>query len=260
MYIHFAKLNDHHGFPSLHRYITRELAVPVAGTSDCIRLTFTPKGKGNYGNKYYEDGLEYKCVVCGADEKLVRHNVIPHSMKKFFHVDVKSHSSHDVLLMCVPCHTVCCQHKEVLKITLSEEMGVLPTGTTTAGDIEAGRVRSAATAILKSGDKIPAERREDLFAKVAEYFCVPVLGVTSEMLEEASGFTAKIGRVPLEDTFEARLVAKLSSSDERRAFCQRWRRHMLDTMKPRHLSPHWEESFAKLSDDVGADDNRKFLH
>jgi hypothetical protein len=221
----------------------------VEGKLDTIRLTFTPKGKGNLGNSYYEHGLENKCVVCGAEQSLVKHNVIPHAYKRHFPLHVKSHASHDVLLFCVPCHMTCSQHNEILKSKLAEEMGVPLTTTPKSAHVSFARIRSAATAMLRDADKIPPERRASLLEVVAKHFGVLAVNVTTEMLEEASAFEAKPGRVAPEDTHEALLVAKLSTPDQRRAFCLRWRLHMLRTMQPRHLSPHWNASFARNSED-----------
>lgn len=48
--------------------------------------------------------LIFRCVVCGKDNRISKFNVVPHSYRKFFPVDLKSHSSHDIVLLCTRCH------------------------------------------------------------------------------------------------------------------------------------------------------------
>lgn len=43
-------------------------------------------------------------VVCGTSTGLLRHNIIPHLYRQLFPLRMKSHSSHDVVLLCAVCH------------------------------------------------------------------------------------------------------------------------------------------------------------
>ena len=38
---------------------------------------------------------------------------------------------------------------------------------------------------------------------------------------------------------QAQVVGRLATAKDRKVFCRRWRRHLLDTMHPQHLSFHW---------------------
>jgi hypothetical protein len=58
---------------------------------------------GNLGYVFYE-GKSNICVVCGVSSSLLRHNIIPHMFRKHLPEYIKSHSSHDIVLLCVPCH------------------------------------------------------------------------------------------------------------------------------------------------------------
>lgn len=70
-----------------------------------MRLTFEPSGRavGETG-QYYIEPKENQCVVCGSKEGCSRKFVIPKEYRKFFPECMKSHSSHDILLLCLDCH------------------------------------------------------------------------------------------------------------------------------------------------------------
>lgn len=105
-------------------YLERNLAVEQEDSPQVIRLTFQPKGMGNQGSAFYEGGLDNRCVVCGVEQNLVRHQVVPHSYRRHFPMRIKSHSSHDVVFMCVSCHSRSQAHSDQLKTTISVEMKI----------------------------------------------------------------------------------------------------------------------------------------
>lgn len=49
---------------------------------------------------------DHRCVVCGDEEHYLRYRVVPSCYRRHFPVHLKSHRSHDVVLLCVPCHQI----------------------------------------------------------------------------------------------------------------------------------------------------------
>lgn len=86
-------------------YLDKGFATVVTSDPLAIRLNFEPAGR-NVGEagKYYATLKENKCVVCGFSHSYIRKNVVPREYRRLFPDIMKSHSSHDVLLLCPDCH------------------------------------------------------------------------------------------------------------------------------------------------------------
>lgn len=83
-------------------YLNRNLAERIDDNS--IKLTFEPNGLGCHGIGYGLDRIQNVCVVCGIDECLTKHHVVPRCYRIHFPEELKSHKFHDVLTMCLDCH------------------------------------------------------------------------------------------------------------------------------------------------------------
>lgn len=103
-------------------YVMKELGNVVCEDPFTVRLTFEPSGRalGNVG-AYYTKVKKNECVVCGAEDKFIRKNVVPREYRKYFPLVMKSHQSHDVLLLCPACHNTSTQYDLVLRRQLAEE-------------------------------------------------------------------------------------------------------------------------------------------
>ena len=87
-------------------YLKRNLAVevdPPETYSRAIKLTFDAKVERD-PEAYELAIIENKCVICGAQEKLTLHHVIPHVIRKLFPVSVKSRARQWCVLLCLECH------------------------------------------------------------------------------------------------------------------------------------------------------------
>ena len=51
--------------------------------------------------KYYTTEKENQCVVCSSTEQLIRKNVVPREYRKHFPTVMKTHVSHDIVLLCL---------------------------------------------------------------------------------------------------------------------------------------------------------------
>lgn len=45
--------------------------------------------------------------MCGQEGEYLRHSIVPHCYRQHFPPAMKSHLSHDVVLLCVGCHQIC---------------------------------------------------------------------------------------------------------------------------------------------------------
>lgn len=86
-------------------YLDKSLATLISSDPFTVRLNFEPAGR-NVGDagQYYATPKENFCVVCGKSNSYIRKYIVPREYRKFFPDVMKSHTSHDVLLLCPDCH------------------------------------------------------------------------------------------------------------------------------------------------------------
>lgn len=86
-------------------YQKKGLATIVSEHPLRMRLCFEPSGRA-VGQTGAYDLVEKvnQCVVCGNRENFSRKCIVPKEYRRFFPVMLKSHSSHDILLLCLDCH------------------------------------------------------------------------------------------------------------------------------------------------------------
>ena len=102
-------------------YLERELADIIDGDPLKIKLKFQPNGLGSHNREYGLDEMENICVVCGSDEFLTRHHVVPFCYRVHFPESEKSHKFHDVLSVCVTCHENYEKKAFELKLKIADE-------------------------------------------------------------------------------------------------------------------------------------------
>lgn len=91
-------------------YVTKGLAKIICEEPFTVQLNFEPSGRSLEGDEdwvddsYYSTDRENKCVCCGEKENFSRFHVVPTLYRTHFPDALKSHRSHDVLLLCFECH------------------------------------------------------------------------------------------------------------------------------------------------------------
>jgi hypothetical protein len=58
-------------------------------------------------DSFYAASKVNECVVCGERGHYLRYRIVPSCYRRFFPTHLKSHRSHDIVLVCLPCHEVC---------------------------------------------------------------------------------------------------------------------------------------------------------
>ena len=72
-------------------------------------------------DEFYVSNRENKCVVCGATHDYSRFFIIPSRYRTHLPDELKSHRSHDIVLMCFSCHEIASKKQDKLKAELSEK-------------------------------------------------------------------------------------------------------------------------------------------
>lgn len=238
-------------------YVKKGLAEYISHDPVVVRLNFEPKGRPEgAAGEYYLIPKSNHCVVCGSSESYLKKWIVPHEYRKEFPEVMRDHQSHDVLLLCVSCH----QRSNLKDIKLRQELAQMcnaPIGTEEdikiRVDPELRRVKSAGKALL-SGHIIPDNRQKQLRKILCDYYGVDE--VTKEIMMK--GANLESGILNEEYVPHARKVVEhfIQGQGGILALEVKWRKHFLETMKPRHMPPNWSIDHQKERLDIKASENR----
>ncbi|KAK8490104.1 hypothetical protein V6N11_081573 [Hibiscus sabdariffa] len=187
----------------LEWYLRRDLAKLVDDDPPAIMLLFEPKGRPeDEYNDFYIESKKNICVGCGEGNHYLRYRVIPSCYRVHFPEHLKSHRSHDIVLLCVDCHEVAHAAAEKYKRRIAGEFGiplyVLKVVDSNQAPIISGsseskifedsgvsplQLRTAAKALLRHGPEMPPHRRDELTQIVMRYY--GGMEVSNEDLERA---------------------------------------------------------------------------
>lgn len=154
-------------------------------------LLFEPKGRPeDEDNEFYIQRKKNICVGCGEGNHYLRYRIIPSCYRMHFPEHLKSHRSHDIVLLCVDCHEVAHAAAEKYKRKIAEEFGIplfvrnivelrddqVASETCAMGinfeqaGISPLELRTAAMALLRHGQRMPQKRREELTQIVMRFY------------------------------------------------------------------------------------------
>ncbi|EAT35135.1 AAEL012690-PA [Aedes aegypti] len=241
-------------------YVIKELAEIVTDQPTyTIRLKFEPKGRavGDVG-KYYQMAKENKCVVCGAKDSYIRKNVVPRDYRRHFPLVMKEHISHDVLLLCAPCHRTSNMHDENMRLSLSSRCSAPFSTQDNPKQIcveDMSDLRKAARALVYCAGKIPEERQKAIRKKIQKLLS-PGTELTAELLEHYANINVAI---PNENycAHGEKVVDHFKQTPGGLSELEKmWREHFLQTMKPKYLPDLWsvEHNYKRL--EIRADEGR----
>ncbi|CAH8380872.1 unnamed protein product [Eruca vesicaria subsp. sativa] len=178
----------------LEWYMSRGLAKLVEEEPPAIMLLFEPKGRPeDEGNDFYIQTKKNICVGCGEGNHYLRYRIIPSCYRVHFPEHLKSHRSHDIVLLCVDCHEVAHASAERYKKQVAREFGIplfvrrvvdsketqggassveCDESTSNVEDVGVSplHLRTAAMALLRHGNRMPSSRREELLQTVKMYY------------------------------------------------------------------------------------------
>lgn len=153
-------------------YLSRNLGEPINFDENNnpidIKLNFVPKGKGNVGDYYHMSHKENQCVICGDFNNLSRHHVVPRCYRTYFPESLKEHNSHDVLPLCLKCHSDYEVSASNLKKKLAEIYDAPIHGENFYKIQKMNRAIGYAKNIVELPDIIPAKRRKAMEKFIAE--------------------------------------------------------------------------------------------
>ncbi len=226
-------------------YLNKNLAEEVSNNPLIIQLSFQPKGQGHAGDPFYLQERHNNCIVCGTAERLTLHHMVPRCYKRHLPLEMKSRScaeakggrygTYDTMALCDKCHGVYeTQFSWPLKQKLANKVGIPMNGLYLADRKTAINIGRTACAIKQHGEKMPKERLEELYRRLKAHYG------KDEITEE--DLDAAIERLPKgPDILASRQIVKqLKTPEEIDDFFIMWRRHFVDSMKPKYMPDHWQ--------------------
>lgn len=167
--------------------------------------------------------------------------MIPDEFRRNFPLDLKSHHSHDLVLLCAKCHEDYETEATNYKKELGKIYNIPINGTGRVEDFSLKGIQKEASALLKNKDnsKFPKERRELMTKNIKNF-------LKKDKIEDKD--LEYILNIPSVDTsnyltFGECLVEKIAGKekdvDKIEEFSIMWRQHFIDTMKPKYLNPYW---------------------
>ena len=202
-----------------------------------IRLNSQPKGRGHAGDEYYLSDKENKCVVCGKSDGINKHHVIPRTFRRQMPERYKSRTSHDVVVLCIGCHTRYETLANARKTEIATSLGYRYSVPKVANLPEEAQreffARKAAYALLKNRATIPQAKVESLEATIRGHLGDEPL--TDEAMEALVAKTQHYYTGYLGDEMSKYVLGRVDIDE----FCLGWRQHFVETMKPQYLPSGW---------------------
>lgn len=221
------------GHDKIDWYLERNLGELVCEEPRTLKLFFEPSGRCGAEHPFTTAYKRNICVVCGSEDKITRHHVVPFCFRKHFPDELKNHKIHDVLLLCVPCHDKYEEFATEVKKQISVRTGIPIAGVGRNIDTTFYSVRSAAHALLNHGHKIPEARKQILYDRLKRYFDKE--SVTPEDIK----FAASMEQQTYDPSYKTFGQCVVEQTGDVEAFIKEWRRHFVESMKPIYLPEHW---------------------
>lgn len=210
-------------------YVKRNLGEIIQDDPKIVQLKFQPNGLGNHQKKYGLTEMLNKCVVCGTDEYLTRHHVVPHCYRKFFPESIKSHNFHDVLSLCIECHENYERKATDFKMELAE-IYKSPINGDLLDNIDLIKIRKLASCLINNSHQMPKYRITEVKNEIKSYLGLKKLHI--KRLENIMNLEFKI----INRTHGELVVDKIEDIEE---FMKSWRKHFIENNECKFLPKDW---------------------
>jgi len=209
-------------------YLSRDLADLMETFT--IQLKFEPKGLGNHNKVYGLTEMDNKCVVCGSNEFLTRHHVVPICYRRFFPINIKSHNFHDVLSLCAGCHEKYEKYAYNNRLKIADEYDV-PINGELFNNKDFLKVRRLSSCLVDGAyPNIPKWRIKEIKTEVKGYFGWK--RITKRRIQDIIDIKVKV----YNRTHGEVVISKLVDIN---TFIKDWRRNFIQNMDCKYLPKNW---------------------
>lgn len=153
-------------YKKMNWYLERDLAEIIIQNPPTFKLKFEPNSRGcidegNVKYDFYTVDRRNRCVICGFDKNYMRFYIIPLIYRQYLPNFLKSHKSHDVLLLCFSCHEKSNKLYDIKKKELAEQYKC-PINCLSEEQMiykQLLKVKNSAEIMLKNLKDLPLERK-----------------------------------------------------------------------------------------------------
>jgi hypothetical protein len=199
----------------MYWYVDRNLAKKLDNTT--YQLKFETKGGNAERAEFYKLALENKCVVCGTDDELTKHHVVPSQYRKHLPIEYKGRSSYDVVCICNTCHNAYEIQAEELNKEIWAKYGL------TDRVKDNNYAKRCFNALKFYRDRLDEDKKEEMISFLELYYVRP--------FEE----TLKLDNLEF-ITISEEVMNHVEDVEE---FIVMWRKHFLEVAKPQHIAQEW---------------------
>lgn len=217
-------------------YLKRELAYTVDDNPITIQLNFEPNGKGYHGSDWGLSEMHNRCVNCGEGDKINRHHVVPYCYRKFFTTKLKSHNSHDVLLMCPDCHDAYERKADVLKLKLSKIYDS-PLSGSNIFDRESSKMKRLVSCIVNHSNDIPDEKLKEIKQNILNNYGWKRL--TNKRIDW-------INSIKTHRNLKTHGEMVCEKIDDYQVFIKMWRTHFVNNNTCEYLPENWSIDYEHI--------------
>ncbi len=158
-------------------YIEKGIADQIGIDPPIFKLKFEPNARGcideeNKQSDFYITDRKNCCVVCGYEKDYMRFYIVPIIYRTFLPHFLKSHKSHDVLLLCFGCHEKANKEYDIRKRELAIQYDIPLNSLTEEQKVNCviSKIKRNAEIMIKNFDKLPLDRKNELGGEIIECF------------------------------------------------------------------------------------------
>ncbi|KAG4076504.1 hypothetical protein HA402_005967 [Bradysia odoriphaga] len=165
-------------------YINKSLGTLVTDSPYTVRLNFEPAGRARGDcDEFSKLPKLNQCVVCGGSESLNRKSIVPREYRKYFPDVMKSHSPHDIVLLCSRCDRLSSSSDTTIRLRLAAECDA-PFVPRVTHSVELKQRKSFAKALYRKKKRIPEKRKQFLEQELLKHY-PPGTEITEQLLLDA---------------------------------------------------------------------------
>ena len=245
-------------------YVSRNLAELISEDPPVFRLYFEPNARGcidedSKSSNFYTAPRSNCCVICGKSDNYLRFHIVPLLYRSCFPENLKSHKSHDVVLLCLSCHENARKVYEKKKQEISLKYDV-PLNVQSDGKInylKLQQIQKKCRVLRRDKKPLPEKAQIKLkkdiinnigqlkndYDKLKEFIennglkCEKVEDIDDKFLELFSEKFEIENNAEAKKNMHGQLV--LEKVKDLKEFIMDWRRFFIDSFHPKFLPEEW---------------------
>eukprot|EP00938_MAST-03A_sp_MAST-3A-sp1_P003896 g3896.t1 len=227
----------------LNRELPKNREIRCGDWSD---LSTKDKIEGHAGDEFYLSQMNNRCVGCGSTSNgLISHSVIPRAFRKHFPEKYKSHSNHDIVLLCRVCKkqlsdASCRKKDDILAVLKEEHESKFREHRDSTDERNISQTLKVCNALLKH--ELPEEVKRRYETLVCRYLDIESSSLSKsdiQALRQKLQIHVKERDRLKPDVASIYVKTFLSDPSSIQSFVFMWRNFFVDTLKPRFLVRGW---------------------